>query len=182
MDCKCRIVNCTPHPVCFVSADGTETETFPPSGRVPRVEETARPSAAAPDIGYPTVAVAAPDGVSGLPEPGNGVWLLVSRMVFDAAPGRVDLLVPHDVVRDDDGRVVGCRSFLVRRPVGPGGDAGGLAAAVAEAAAKILHGIDDFRAAGNGVLRRKTALNDVRRALGDLASAVETELRKGLGL
>lgn len=181
MNCKCKIVNCTPHPVCFVSA-GT-TETFPPSGHVPRVEETARPFAVASGIGYPTVAVERRGNeVSDLPDPENGTWLLVSRMVFDAASNRTDLLVPHDVVRDEDGRIIGCRSFLVRQPEDARKNTDGLATVVAEAATKVLRGIDGFRAAKNSTLRRKTALNDVRQALNDLASAVETELRKGLDL
>lgn len=112
-----KIVNCTPHPVCVI-ANGTAKTLFPPSGRVPRITETAyewKPLAM--DWSFQTVVVERHAAeVSDLPDPEDGTWFVVSRMVFDAATDRSDLLVPHDVVRDEDGRIIGCRSFLVRRP------------------------------------------------------------------
>lgn len=42
-----------------------------------------------------------------LPDPAPGVYYVVSRMVADAAPDRRDLLIPHGMVRDDAGRVIG---------------------------------------------------------------------------
>lgn len=62
--------------------------------------------------------------VEGLPEPRQSVAYIVSQVVADACPDRDDLLVPHDMVRDDAGRVVGCRGFS--RPTrlkAPGADA-----------------------------------------------------------
>ncbi|HLU45236.1 MAG TPA: hypothetical protein VKZ67_09500, partial [Natronosporangium sp.] len=40
-----------------------------------------------------------------------GVLLIVSRMVAEAAPHRRDLVIPHGLLRDSQGRVVGCAGF-----------------------------------------------------------------------
>jgi hypothetical protein len=47
-------------------------------------------------------------GTSPLPEPVPGVWLVVAKKIADRHPGRSDLVVPFQVVRDADGTVVGC--------------------------------------------------------------------------
>ena len=52
----------------------------------------------------------------GLPEPEEGTMLIVSQMVFSALPKRMDLLVPTDMVRDDTGRILGCRSLGMKIP------------------------------------------------------------------
>jgi hypothetical protein len=70
------------------------------------------------------IAVPAYGEVTGLPKPEQGTLLIVSKMVSDACPERTDLVWPGDPVRDDAGRVIGCRclhrrgagSPIVRRP------------------------------------------------------------------
>lgn len=47
----------------------------------------------------------------GLPEQQEGVYLIVSRLVLSANPERSDLLVPNQLVRDDNGRILGCQSL-----------------------------------------------------------------------
>ena len=49
--------------------------------------------------------------VTGLPLETEGTYYVVSRMVASAAPERHDLLVPGLQVRDEQGRVVGCKSL-----------------------------------------------------------------------
>jgi hypothetical protein len=51
--------------------------------------------------------------VEGLPEAEPDTLLLVSRIVADAgkAQGRTDLVVPHDIMRDDKGVIIGCKSL-----------------------------------------------------------------------
>lgn len=48
-----------------------------------------------------------------LPEPKEGVYLIVSAPVKIALPGRTDLVTPNDLVRDRDGKVIGCRTFAL---------------------------------------------------------------------
>ena len=49
--------------------------------------------------------------VTGLPPETEGTYYIVSRMVASAASDRRDLLVPGLQVRDEQGRVVGCKSL-----------------------------------------------------------------------
>jgi len=50
--------------------------------------------------------------IIGLPEPQPGIFYVVSALVAQAAAGRrTDLLVVNDTVRDQEGRIIGCRGF-----------------------------------------------------------------------
>jgi hypothetical protein len=54
--------------------------------------------------------------VTGLPDATDFRRYIVSQIVADALPDRDDLLVPHDIIRDAAGQVVGCRGFSTRAP------------------------------------------------------------------
>lgn len=99
-----QIINLTPH---TVTVNGT---AIPPDGRVPRVGEVVKPAGEITLPGGATVPVVTvrPGAVEGLPAPQPDTMLIVSRMVAEAAPERRDLVVPHGLVRDGQGRVVGC--------------------------------------------------------------------------
>ncbi|GAA2623767.1 hypothetical protein GCM10010399_63800 [Dactylosporangium fulvum] len=112
------IVNLTPHPMHIYPADcpdrivpGTVDPlvVLPAYDRPPRLGETEL-GAARPVDGVPVVDIRFGGG-EGLPEPGPGVWLVVSRPVAMVNRHRCDLLVPHHVVRDLDGSTLGCRAF-----------------------------------------------------------------------
>lgn len=49
--------------------------------------------------------------VEGLPREQEGFCLIVSRLVRQALPERKDLLVPNEVVRDEEGKIIGCKSL-----------------------------------------------------------------------
>lgn len=50
--------------------------------------------------------------VTGLPEPEEGTFIVVSALVAQALKGqRTDLIIPDDAVRDEVGRIIGCRAF-----------------------------------------------------------------------
>ncbi|AYY11601.1 hypothetical protein EF847_01525 [Actinobacteria bacterium YIM 96077] len=49
--------------------------------------------------------------IQNLPAPSEGVYLIVSRPVAMALPERRDLVVPAELIRDDQGNVVGARSL-----------------------------------------------------------------------
>lgn len=97
------IINLTPHAItCALTG-----RTFPASGSVARVSSTTTPAG---DIdGIPTFVTAYGD-VTGLPDAQDGVFLLVSGMVFGASTRR-DLIAPGDLVRDANGQPVGCKGF-----------------------------------------------------------------------
>ena len=106
------IRNLTPHPITIlVGADPAHPAwsiTLPPSGLVARV--AAHMEDASPVFGIPVVTRTLGQ-VIGLPAPKFGYYYLVSSMVADAATNRHDLLVPGELVRDDQGNPIGCRGL-----------------------------------------------------------------------
>ena len=101
------LVNMTPHDLNIVQVDGTIL-TVAPSGFVPRCSSTEETDGI---IGG-TIAVTRQTlgEVEGLPESLPATFYIVSRLVASAA-NRPDLLVPGPLVRDDKGRVVGCKGL-----------------------------------------------------------------------
>jgi len=111
------IVNCTPHTVRFMlhGAGG-------PVRVIPSSSETARVSEHSGDLYRRIDGIAVhhppwPGMVEGLPPQRPDVFLLVSRVVFDACPDRLDLLRPGTGPDDDairrDGQV-----YAITRVIG----------------------------------------------------------------
>jgi len=116
-----RLVNCTPHTVVLLTEELSEDTwemmtvpyAVPPSGTVARVEMTRTQEfllAIAEEAAIP-VNVTATGSVTGLPEQRPGRYIIVSRQVAEALPGRGDLLIVDDTVRDEDGRIIGARAL-----------------------------------------------------------------------
>lgn len=103
------LVNLTPHSLSILLPDGGVLE-LPPSGQVARVSAVATP--ASPRHGVPCVVATFGEPV-GLPDPVEGTTYVVSGMVLDACD-RPDLAAPGELVRDADGKPVGCRGLRVR--------------------------------------------------------------------
>ncbi|MBB6119756.1 hypothetical protein [Nocardiopsis algeriensis] len=107
--------NLTPHVVTVVDEDARVIRSWPSAAEPARVEAVRIPVGHLDDA---TCAgrvplVAERRTRANLPEPQEGVWLIVSSVVGSAHPERSDLLVPTDLVRDCRGVVTGCRSFAV---------------------------------------------------------------------
>ena len=104
--------NFTPHNVVIVN---NLTKIVIPSDGIARVTET---KTVAPSIDVDGVIIetfiSAFGEVENLPPQEEGVMVIVSALVASAAKGRDDLLVPGELVRDDGGNIVGCKSL--RRP------------------------------------------------------------------
>ncbi|MBF1024930.1 MAG: hypothetical protein HXK98_03515 [Candidatus Nanogingivalaceae bacterium] len=106
-----KVVNLTPHEVTVYDDDDVVIKSYPSEG-VARARQT-------------NVVVGCFDGtpvvktefgeVTGLPEPAERTVYVVSFITANAAKahGRTtdDLLVTSGPVRDDKGRVIGCRAF-----------------------------------------------------------------------
>ena len=105
-----KIVNLTPHDVNIIGEIGEVVQTFPASG------ELARCSVSREQVdvinGIPVNRTIFGD-VEGLPEQQEGIVYIVSALVAQAVKDRDDLLIPDDAVRDEQGRVVGCRAFAM---------------------------------------------------------------------
>ena len=107
-----KLKNFTPHNVVIVM---NETKIVIPSDGIARVTETktATPSIDVDGVVIETF-VSAFGEVENLPPQEDGVMVIVSAMAAAAAKDRNDLLVPGELVRDNDGNIIGCKSL--RRP------------------------------------------------------------------
>lgn len=114
-----RFVNLTPHAVTLCHPDGTPFLTTPPSPVPARCAASETLVATVP-AGRDSVEVvrAVFGATEGLPAKEPGVLLIVSRLVAEANRDRADLVVPHDTVRDAQGRIVGCRRFATVADLG----------------------------------------------------------------
>lgn len=128
--CQPELINLTPHDVVLCAPDsGAPVVTVPKSGHVARVEVQVSPTGESIH-GLPVVRSEVSERVTldppmwvgtpclderqihTLPEERAGVRYIVSGMVLAAAPRRGDLLAPGDLVRDPQGRVIGCKSLV----------------------------------------------------------------------
>ena len=105
--------NLTPHEVCIYDMNGTVPDL---NLVIEAGEEVARVSCEyikvdkkvdGIDLYRPVFGE-----VTGLPEYSDGVYLLVSAMVREALPSRSDLVSPGQLLRDDDGNVIGCLGLV----------------------------------------------------------------------
>ena len=108
-----KVKNFTPHNVVIVI--NATTKIVIPSDGIARVTEvkTVTPSIDVDGVIIETF-VSAFGEVENLPPQEDGAMVIVSALVASAAKGRDDLLVPGELVRDDGGNIVGCKTL--RRP------------------------------------------------------------------
>lgn len=88
------LVNLTPHEVVIV-LDNHEVK-IKPEGQVPRVATK-------------SIAVDHYGEIEGLPPMSRDVKYIVSALVQKAANFREDLVIPAQQIRDEQGRVIGCK-------------------------------------------------------------------------
>lgn len=99
------IKNLTPHVITIVTANGEKIE-IPSHGTVRLSEVT---TAVTEYEGVPIVRKTY--GSADLP-PENGDLYIVSALVRQAFPERKDLVSPGDLIRDENGNVIGCRNLI----------------------------------------------------------------------
>jgi len=103
-------VNLTPHDVTVVS--GVFAKKYLRDGTVARVTETVTLAFSIDDCDINDVVFG---DVIGLPAPVKGVWFIVSAMVKEAVKksgsGRNDCVSPGNLIRDENGEVIGCKGF-----------------------------------------------------------------------
>lgn len=111
-----KIINTTPHDVTVLSAEGETIVNYPPSRHLARVRVVGKPAGEV--AGIPLMSKT-PGEVVGLPDPAEGTYYIVSGLVQAVLPNRKDLLAPDELVRDTEGRVIGCRSFSINATDAP---------------------------------------------------------------
>ena len=99
-----KIINLTPH---SVTVNGIEI----PSSGVARLQERNEP--AGEIMGIPMIRQVRGDA-EGLPPQQEGVWIIVSRPIFDALPDRRDLLAIGETIRDAQGKILGAKNLVMR--------------------------------------------------------------------
>lgn len=107
-----QIKNLTPHDINIVGENG-EIRTFPKSGICARVSVETKKVFTVEGV---EVMKETLGDVVDLPDEQDTVFLLVSRLVADAAlkanQNRKDLLVPGGLMRNEAGQIIGCRGFI----------------------------------------------------------------------
>lgn len=109
------IVNLTPHPITILEKGNIPLATFHATRPAARCSQSTSIVGGHPiseDIAIP-LSETTFGKVVGLPNPIPGVRFIVSRLVMSACPDRTDLLVPNELVRGEDGNIIGCRSLAV---------------------------------------------------------------------
>jgi hypothetical protein len=103
-----KLVNLTPHTLHIHSYDGAEVTALPSEG-------SARCAVFEEQIGdvNNTIPIYATryGEIDGLPDPQEGTAYVVSLLVRQSLPERKDLLSPGQLIRDDEGKVIGCKGL-----------------------------------------------------------------------
>lgn len=106
------IINLTPHDVTLLDEDNKVVEVFPASGEVLRLGTVDLGSQVI--VGVGRVDLVEFGHLNNPPKPKINTWYIVSLPCALSRP-RSDFLVPYMEVRDDQGRIIGCKSLA--RPV-----------------------------------------------------------------
>jgi len=119
-DPKKMLINLTPHTVSLHLPNG-ETVNIPPSGDVARIKTETHSESVDPFYlegpeGLSEIHINIAEARLGDPEglPPRGQWniYIVATIVAQQCPHRDDLVTPADFVRDDSGKIIGCRQLL----------------------------------------------------------------------
>lgn len=108
---KVNIVNLTPHKITFISDKGSLS--VDPSGTIARVSSTTKEISHiyVTKFGIKIPVTATEYGeVEGLPAPADDTIYVVSSLVAQRVPGRKDVFIPNESVRDDKGCI--CKSLV----------------------------------------------------------------------
>ncbi len=101
------IKNYTPHPISICNNAGDIIRVIQPEGLV-RLKAVTVPAGEIDGILVTRTEFGQPEG---LPDFKEGTFYIVSQLVKSALPSRSDLLVPAEVIRDEKGNIVGCKSL-----------------------------------------------------------------------
>ena len=105
------LINLTPHEVRLVGEDGKTAMVFPSQGAIRLLEERERVDTLSLEDGEVPIFKKRFSGGADLPPEKAGTLYIVSLPIAQAYPGRRDFLVPDQLVRDKEGRVVGAKAL-----------------------------------------------------------------------
>ena len=103
-----EIVNLTPHEITVYDVAGESILQVIPSSGMARAAQTREPLDSINGIPVSKTGYGA---VEGLPDQRDGVVYIVSVLTAQAASDRTDLYITDELVRDDTGRILGCKAL-----------------------------------------------------------------------
>ena len=103
-----EIINLTPHTITFLDGNNSVLATVEPSGVVARAAQTRE---AVGEVNGIPVNQCSYGAVTGLPDPQPETIYIVSVLTAQACPERSDVYIVDDSVRDENGRIIGCRAI-----------------------------------------------------------------------
>lgn len=106
-----KIMNLTPHTIYVRDEEGNVTREYRPEATPARVRCETVATGESID-GVPVTKTRYFD-VQDLPEAQPDTYYIVSMLLAQACPDRHDLLTVNETVRDGEGRIIGCKSFVV---------------------------------------------------------------------
>lgn len=101
-----NIMNLTPHPVTFISNGNSVTVN--PSGIIARVSASTE---IIDEINGIPVTTTVFGEVTDLPTKENDTIYIVSSLVAQRVPEREDVFIPNEPIRDEEGKIIGCKSL-----------------------------------------------------------------------
>ena len=102
-------VNLTPHAINVFNNENVQIAAFGSNG-VARCSTSTESDGVIGGIPFTKTQMG---DVIGLPAKQDGVFIIVSRLICAACPDRDDLVIVDQTVRDEAGRIVGCKSFSI---------------------------------------------------------------------
>lgn len=103
-----KILNLTPHAINFVDSDGTVILTVEPTAVPARV---ACKTVTKGKINGIPVTENEYSEIENLPAPQKDTIYLVSALVAGRCKDRTDVFIPNELLRDEKGNIIGCRSL-----------------------------------------------------------------------
>lgn len=110
-----NFINLTPHKINIHGLDGQILE-LPASGQVARVAVTRQLMAEHCEDCRIPLYKSVYGKAEGLPDSKEGAALIVSMLVREACPNRKDLFSPGDLIRDAEGKPIGCEGLVGNYP------------------------------------------------------------------
>jgi len=107
-----ELVNLTPHAINMMDDDANVICVIEPSGTLARVSvRTERTETLDFDGVNLATSKSVYGDIEGLPDETDGVAYVVSSLVAQRVPERNDVFIPNESVRDEKGRIIGCKSL-----------------------------------------------------------------------
>jgi len=102
-----KILNLTPHDVIIMNKSERVIRVFKPRG-LARLKSRTISKGKLDRVPITRTVLGETEGV---PEFQEGTYYIVSKLVRDALPNRKDLLVPSQIVKDEEEQIIGCLSL-----------------------------------------------------------------------